>query len=60
MWRKINISQLEDKVLNPLNDILILVYGTRLYQPIEKEVTRIVSVLEQEHLIRQRLEVSRV
>ena len=55
MWLRINIKQLEDKILNPLNDILIMAYGSEFYSPLEKEVRRIVNVLEKEQLIHQRL-----
>jgi hypothetical protein len=58
MLAKINIAQLEDELLNPLNDILMLTYGTRLYRTVEKEISRIVAALEKEHLIHKRLGVS--
>jgi uncharacterized radical SAM superfamily protein len=54
MSAQINVAQLEYKVLNPLNDILMPTYGTKLYRGMEKEVRRIVTVLEKERLIHKR------
>lgn len=55
MLAQINVARLEDEILNPLNDILMVAYGTSLYGTVEKEVRRIVCVLEKEHLIHKRL-----
>ena len=48
---RINISQLEDRILNPLNNILLLSYESNCYKDVEKEIQRVVSVLEKEHFI---------
>lgn len=51
----IDISQIEDQLLNPLNSILMLCYGNKVYNEVEKEIWRIIEVLEKEHLINNRL-----
>jgi hypothetical protein len=53
--KKINIPQLEDEILNALNSILMLCYGNDIYKDVEKEITRIVSILEKKKLINKRL-----
>jgi len=55
MTVQIDISDLEDKVLNSLNSILLLSYGSLQYKDVEKEVRRVVAILEKEHLIRRRM-----
>ena len=55
MTVQIDISQLEDQVLNPLNNIMLLSYGNDVYKNVEAEVRRIIFVLEREHLINKRL-----
>lgn len=55
MTVQIDISDLEDKVLNSLNSILLLTYGSLHYKNVEKEVRRVVAALEKEHLIRRRV-----
>ncbi len=59
MTVKVDISQLEDQVLNPLNGILMLSYGSDTYKEIEQEIRRIVAVLEKKHLINKRLRTRR-
>lgn len=51
---KIDISNQEDKVLNSLNSILLITYGSVVYKDVEKEIRRVVTILEKEHLIRKR------
>jgi hypothetical protein len=51
MTVQIDISDLEDKVLNSLNSILLITYGNNIYKDVEKEIRRIVTILEKEHLI---------
>lgn len=53
--KKIDIPQLEDEILNALNSILMLCYGNDIYDDVEKEITRIVSILEKKKLINKRL-----
>ena len=55
MTIKVNISHLEDRILNPLNSILLLSYGSDVYKDVEKEIQRVVSVLEEEHLNTKRI-----
>jgi hypothetical protein len=50
----VKVQDLEDQLLNPLNSILLLVYGQEVYKQVEKEVRRVVGVLEKEHLINKR------
>ncbi len=38
MTVQINIAQLEDQVLNPLNNIMLLSYGSDVYKDVEKEI----------------------
>jgi hypothetical protein len=53
--KKIDIPQLEDEILNALNSILMLCYGNDIYKDVEKEITRIVGILEKKKLINKRL-----
>jgi hypothetical protein len=55
MTVQINIARLEDQVLNPLNDILMLCYGKDVYKDVEKEIRRVVVALEEEHLFHRRM-----
>jgi uncharacterized metal-binding protein len=55
MSKENDISQLEDEILNALNSILMLCYGNDIYKDVEKEITRIVTVLEKKKLINKRL-----
>jgi hypothetical protein len=45
---------IEDRLINPLNNILLLAYGTEKQQKIEEEIDRIINVLEQERIIAKR------
>lgn len=49
-----NIRERDDQLMNPLNNILMLAYGTEGYEEIEKQVNRIVSILEKERIITPR------
>jgi hypothetical protein len=42
-------------ILNPLNSILLLSYGSEIYKKVEREIQRIVTVLEQKKLINKRI-----
>jgi hypothetical protein len=55
MTVQVDISNLEDKVLNSLNSILLITYGSVVYKDVEKEIRRVVSIMEKEHLIRKRM-----
>jgi hypothetical protein len=55
MTVQVDISNLEDKVLNSLNSILLITYGSVVYKDVEKEIRRVVAILEKEHLIRKRM-----
>ncbi len=55
MTVQIDISNLEDKVLNSLNSILLITYGSGMYKDVEKEIRRVVATLEKAHLIRKRI-----
>lgn len=50
----IDISRIEDQILNPLNSILMLCYGNKVYKEVEQEIWKIIEVLEKEHLINNR------
>lgn len=52
--RRNRLRDREDKILNPLNSIILLTHGTAKFKEVEKEVKRIVTVLEQEKLINKR------
>ncbi len=54
MTVQFDISNLEDKVLNSLNSILLITYGSGMYDDVEKEIRRVVATLENAHLIRKR------
>lgn len=60
MSKENDISQLEDEILNALNSILMLCYGNDIYKDVEKEITRIVTVLEKKKLINKRLVSSQI
>lgn len=49
-----DIKEREDKIINPLNSILFLALQAGILEDIEKEVDRIVLVLEQEGIINKR------
>ena len=50
----IKVQDLEDEIINPLNNILLLSYGKDVFKEIEKEIKRIVEVLEKNQLINKR------
>ncbi len=52
---QVDIPQLEDEVLNALNSILMICYGDGVYKDVEKEIRRVVKVLEKRHLINKRI-----
>jgi len=54
MLLKVNIRDIEDSVLNPLNEILLLSYGTDVYKIILNKIEKIVTALERQHLIYKR------
>ncbi len=54
MTIKIDISKLEDRILNPLNNILLLSYGNNVYRDVEKQIRQVIRVLEKKHLINKR------
>ena len=60
MLVRLDVVQLEDQVLKPLHNILMLTYGTTVHQAIKKEVMHIITALEKEQLIRKRSEVKRI
>ena len=51
---RVNIREIEDSVLNPLNEILLLSYGTDVYKTILDKIEKIVIALERQHLIYKR------
>jgi hypothetical protein len=55
MTVQMDISNFEDKVLNSLNSILLITFGSDMYKDVEKEIQRIVTILEKKHLIRKRI-----
>ncbi len=54
MVSKANLREIEDKVLNPLNEILLLSYGTELYRLILHKIEKTVYHLEKQKLIYRR------
>ena len=55
MTDQINIPQIEDQVINPLNNILMLCSENDNYSDVEKEIERVIATLEGEHLINKRI-----
>ncbi len=55
MTVQINISQIEDQVINPLNNILMLCIENDNYGDVEKEISRVIATLERERLINKRI-----
>ena len=51
---KVNKSHLEDRIINPLNNILLLSYGSDIFKDVELEIQRVVTVLEQASIIKKR------
>jgi hypothetical protein len=45
----------EDKIINPLNNILLLSENHEQYTELDKEVTRVIRVLEEERIIPKRI-----
>jgi hypothetical protein len=43
MTLQVDISNFEDKVLNSLNSILLITYGSGSYKDVEKEIRRVVN-----------------
>ena len=50
MMLKVNIKDIENRVLNPLNEILLLSYGTDVYKVILGKIEKTVLALEKQHL----------
>ena len=50
----VSISEIEDKLLNPLNTIMVLTFNTPLYIPIAREIQRIITTLEDKQIINPR------
>jgi len=50
---KLNLKDIKDSILNPLNEILLLSYGTEVYQQILLDIEKIVKDLEKQHLSNQ-------
>ncbi len=57
---QVDIPQLEDEVLNALNSILMICYGDGVYEDVEKEILRVVEILERKHLINKRIIPSQI
>lgn len=55
MKANIDVSKIEDEIVNPLANILYLSFDHEEYQKIEEEVVRVVQSLVKNHLIRPRL-----
>jgi hypothetical protein len=55
-----DINEREDKLINPLNSILLLTYGTECQIKVNKEIDKIVDVLEQENIIRKRRKIKSI
>ncbi len=49
MMLKVNIKDIENRVLNPLNEILLLSYGTDVYKIILGRIEKTVLALEKQH-----------
>lgn len=49
-----NIRERDDLLLNPLNNIILLTHGTKEFEQVEKNVRRIVDILEKERIITRR------
>lgn len=49
---KLCLKEIEDGLLTPLNEILLLSYGTEIYQQILRNIEDIVKDLEKQHLNR--------
>lgn len=47
-------EEIEEKIVNPLNNILMLTNGKRVFKPIEREINKIIKELEKSGLIRPR------
>jgi hypothetical protein len=59
MTIQVDISNLEDEVLNSLNSILLITYGSDVYKDVEKEIRRVVATMENAHLIHKRRRIRR-
>jgi hypothetical protein len=46
---------IEDRLINPLNNIIVLSYGTEEQKKIEKEIDRIMDVLVDKGIVSERL-----
>ena len=54
MVLNINVSEMEDKLLNPLNSIIALTYNTSVSDSVALEIQRIITELEDKQLINPR------
>ncbi len=47
---KLNIKDIQDSILVPLNEVLLLSYGTDVYRQILLDIEKIVRDLENQHV----------
>lgn len=48
--REMDIKEIEDEVLKPLNDILLLSYGTEVYGQVLDKIKKTIYTLEQQRI----------
>lgn len=48
---RLDLKEIEKGILNPLNEILLLSYGTEIYHEILKNIERIVKEMEDQHSV---------
>ena len=48
---KLDIKDIQDSILEPLNEILLLSYGTEIYRQILIDIEKIIKELEEQHHI---------
>ena len=49
MTLKVNIEDIENRVLDPLNEILLLSYGTDVYKAILRKIEHDIRKIEKQH-----------
>lgn len=46
---RLDISEIQDNILEPLNEILLLSYGTEVYHQILLDIEKTIKELEKQH-----------
>ncbi len=48
---RLNLQDIQESILEPLNEILLLSYGTEVYRQILVDIEQIIKELERQHQV---------